>query len=81
MFVKLQRVLANIPKNIKILFLGNSSIIHQFTVNIWIKEPRGVNIQNNFLGIINPHTSLKEALIIIEDILIFLLHGLRAVRV
>jgi len=28
MFVKLQRVLANIPKNIKILFLGNSSIIH-----------------------------------------------------
>jgi len=27
-----------------------------------------VNIQNNFLGIINPHTSLKEALIIIEDI-------------
>ena len=27
-----------------------------------------VNIQNNFLGILNPHTSLKEALIIIEDI-------------
>jgi hypothetical protein len=29
MFVKLQRVLANIPKNTKILFLGNSSIIHR----------------------------------------------------
>jgi hypothetical protein len=29
----------------------------------------------------NLHTSLKEALIIIEDILIFLLHSLRAVRV
>jgi hypothetical protein len=29
MFVKLQRVLANIPKNIKILFWGNSSIIHR----------------------------------------------------
>jgi len=28
MFVKLQRVLANIPKNTKILFWGNSSIIH-----------------------------------------------------
>ena len=30
-----------------------------------------VNIQNNFLGIINHHTSLKEALIIIENISIF----------
>jgi hypothetical protein len=39
-----------------------------FTVNIWIKKPGVVNIQDNFLGIINPHTSLKEALIIIEDI-------------
>jgi hypothetical protein len=39
-----------------------------FTVNIWIKKPEVINIQNNFLGIINPHTSLKEALIIIEDI-------------
>jgi len=29
MFVKLQRVLANIPKNTKILFWGNSSIIHR----------------------------------------------------
>jgi hypothetical protein len=30
MFVKLQRVLANIPKNLKILFWGeNSSIIHR----------------------------------------------------
>ena len=29
MFVKLQRVLANIPKNKKILFWGNSSIIHR----------------------------------------------------
>jgi hypothetical protein len=27
-----------------------------------------VNIQNNFLGIISHHTSLKEASIIIEDI-------------
>jgi hypothetical protein len=30
-----------------------------------------VNIQNNFLGITSHHTSLKEALIIIEDISIF----------
>jgi len=30
-----------------------------------------VNIQNNFLGIISHHTSLKEALIIIEDISFF----------
>jgi len=29
MFVKIQRVLANIPKNIKILFGGNSSIIQR----------------------------------------------------
>jgi antibiotic biosynthesis monooxygenase (ABM) superfamily enzyme len=40
-----------------------------------------VNIQNNFLGIISHHTSLKEVLIVIEDISIFLLRGLRAVRV
>jgi len=30
-----------------------------------------VNIQINFLGIISHHTSFKETLIIIEDILIF----------
>ena len=36
MFVKLQRVLANISKNTKILFLG---VIHLlFTVNVWIKK-------------------------------------------
>jgi len=35
MFVKLQRVLANIPKNKKILFLGNSTL---FTNYIWIKK-------------------------------------------
>jgi hypothetical protein len=29
MFVKLQKVLANISKNIKILFWGNSSIVHR----------------------------------------------------
>jgi hypothetical protein len=35
MFVKLQRVLANIPKNTKILFWG----IHLlFTANVWIKK-------------------------------------------
>ena len=86
MFVKLQRVLANIPKNTKILFFGGkSSIIGNnlllFAVNIWIKKPQVVNIQNIFLGIISHHTSLKEALIIIEDISIFFLHGLRVVRV
>jgi len=58
--------------------IGNNLLL--FTVNIWIKKPGVVNIQNNFLGIINLHTSLKEALIIIEDISIFLLHGLRAVK-
>jgi len=39
-----------------------------FTVNIWIKKLYVVNIQNNFLEIISHRTSLKEALIIIEDI-------------
>jgi len=29
MFVKLQRVLANIPKNTKILFWWDSSVIHR----------------------------------------------------
>jgi len=38
MFVKLQRVLANIPKNIKILFLGGINLL--FTVNVWIKKPQ-----------------------------------------
>jgi hypothetical protein len=54
--------------------IGNNLLL--FTVNIWIKKPEVVNIQNNFLVIINPHTSLKEALIIIGDISIFLLHDL-----
>jgi hypothetical protein len=37
MFVKLQRVLANIPKNVKILFWGGG--IHLlFTANVWIKK-------------------------------------------
>jgi hypothetical protein len=36
MFVKLQRVLANIPKNTKILFFGGSHLL--FTVNVWIKK-------------------------------------------
>ena len=49
--------------------IGNNLLL--FAVNVWIKKPGVVNIQNNFLGIINPHTSLKEALIIIEDISIF----------
>jgi hypothetical protein len=39
-----------------------------FTINVWIKKPQVVNIQNIFLGIISHHTSLKEASIIIEDI-------------
>jgi len=42
-----------------------------FAVNVWIKKPQVVNIQNIFLGIISHHTSLKEVLIIIEDISIF----------
>jgi hypothetical protein len=49
--------------------IGNNLLL--FTINIWIKKPGVVNIQNNFLRIINLHTSLKEALIIIEDISIF----------
>ena len=49
--------------------IGNNLLL--FTVNIWIKKPKVVNIQNNFIGIISHHTSLKEALIIIEDISIF----------
>jgi len=49
--------------------IGNNLLL--FIVNIWIKKLQVLNIQNNFLGIINPHTFLKEALIIIEDISIF----------
>jgi len=36
MFVKLQRVLANIPKNTKILFWGGIHLL--FTANVWIKK-------------------------------------------
>jgi hypothetical protein len=36
MFVKLQRILTNIPKNIKILFLGGIHLL--FTANVWIKK-------------------------------------------
>jgi len=42
-----------------------------FDVNIWIKKPQVVNIQNNFLEIISHHTFLKEVSIIIEDIQFF----------
>jgi hypothetical protein len=42
-----------------------------FAVNVWIKKPQVVNIQNNFLEIISHHTSLKEVSIIIEDIQFF----------
>jgi len=49
--------------------IGNNLLL--FTINIWIKKPGVVNIQNNLLGIINSHTSLKEAMIIIKDISIF----------
>jgi hypothetical protein len=36
MFVKLQRVLANIQKNTKILFWGGIHLL--FIVNVWIKK-------------------------------------------
>jgi len=49
--------------------IGNNLLL--FTVNVWIKKPQVVNVQNIFLRIINHHTSLKEVSIIIEDILIF----------
>jgi phosphoserine aminotransferase len=38
MFVKLQRELANIPKNFKILFWGGGEIHLLFTVNVCIKK-------------------------------------------
>jgi hypothetical protein len=54
--------------------IGNNLLL--FAVNVWIKKPQVVNIQNTFLGIISHdylfnHTSLKEASIIIGDISIF----------
>jgi hypothetical protein len=49
--------------------IGNNLLL--FAVNVWIKKSQVVNIQNIFLGIISHYTSLKEALIIIEDISIF----------
>jgi hypothetical protein len=36
MFVKLQRVLANIPKKIQNLILGGIHLL--FTANVWIKK-------------------------------------------
>jgi len=36
MFVKLQRVLANIPKKYKNLILGRNHLL--FTINVWIKK-------------------------------------------
>jgi hypothetical protein len=58
------------PKGMNIQnIIGNNLLV--FAVNVWIKKPQVVNIQNIFLGIISHYTSLKEALIIIEDILIF----------
>jgi len=58
-----------IPKGCIQNIIGNNLLL--FAVNVWIKKPQVVNIQNIFLEIISHHTSLKEALIIIEDILIF----------
>jgi len=49
--------------------IGNDLLL--FVVDVWIKKPQMVNIQNIFLEIISHHTSLKEASIIIEDISIF----------
>jgi len=46
--------------------IGNNLLL--FAVNIWIKKPQVVNIQNIFLGIISHNTTLKEASIIIGDI-------------
>ena len=46
--------------------IGNNLLV--FAVNVWIKKPKVVNIQNIFLGIISHHTSLKQTSIIIEDI-------------
>jgi len=48
-------------KKYKNLILGRIHIL--FTANVWIKKSQVVNIQNNFIGIISHHTSLKEALI------------------
>jgi adenosine/AMP kinase len=36
MFVKLQKVLVNIPKKLKNLILGEIHLL--FTVNVWIKK-------------------------------------------
>jgi hypothetical protein len=49
--------------------IGNNLLL--FAVNVWIKKPKVVNIQNIFLEIISHYTSLKEALIIIKDISFF----------
>jgi hypothetical protein len=49
--------------------IGNNLLL--FVVNVWIKKPQVINIQNIFLEIISHHTSLKEASIIIKDISIF----------
>jgi hypothetical protein len=49
--------------------IGNNLLL--FNVNIWIKKTSVVNILNNFLGIISHNITLKEVLIIIDNISIF----------
>ena len=49
-------------------FIFGEGIYLLFTTNVWIKKSLKGWISKILLGIINPHTFLKEALIIIEDI-------------
>jgi len=52
-----------------------------FTVNIWIKKPSVVNIQNNFLENNKSAHILEKSLHYNRGRFNFLLHGLRAARV
>jgi hypothetical protein len=59
--------------------IGNNLLL--FTVNIWIKKPSVVNIQNNFLGNNKSAHILERSLDYNRGHFNFLLHGLRAARV
>jgi len=49
MFVKLQRVLANIPKKIKNLIVGGIHLL--FTFNVWIKKSQRDEYPKYLMGI------------------------------
>jgi hypothetical protein len=65
-FCKTPKGIGQYSKKYKNLILWGIHLL--FTANVWIKKILKGRISKILLRIINPHTSLKEAMIIIEDI-------------